>query len=105
MKRILPLAFRDLLDRWKLETFDLPRQHAQDARQWGRDLARREWLDANGWRLLVLRAEDVFDDPWATARRVGEALAARGYEKELPADPPVAFATHFPGRPWKRAKV
>ncbi|WP_170233525.1 DUF559 domain-containing protein [Ornithinimicrobium humiphilum] len=81
------------------------RQHAEDARQWGRDLARREWLDANGWRLLVLRAQDVFDDPWATARRVGEALAARGYEKELPADPPVAFATHFPGRPWKRAKV
>ena len=77
------------------------RHHADDTHQWGRDLSRREWLDGQGWRLIVLRAEDVFDDPWAAVLRIAEAMAGRGYEKVL-ADPPPGFVEHFPGRPWRR---
>lgn len=77
------------------------RHHAEDPRQWGHDLARREWLEGRGWRLVVLRAEDVFTTPWATVLRAREALAARGFDVALPRDPPPEFARHFPGRPWR----
>ena len=80
------------------------RQHAEDARQWSWDLARREWLDAQGWRLVVLRAEDVYVTPWATVRRARDALAARGFDVHLPAEAPLEFRLHFPGRPWRAAK-
>ncbi|WP_022923064.1 hypothetical protein [Ornithinimicrobium pekingense] len=76
------------------------RQHAQDAAQWGWDVGRREWLDGQGWRLIVLRASDVFTTPWATVLRARDALAQRGFDIELPRQPPREFALHFPGRPW-----
>lgn len=79
------------------------RQHAEDDEQWGHDLGRREWLDGEEWRLVVLRATDVFDDPWAAVQRVVAAMAARGYEKRL-GDPPADFARHFPGRPWRQQR-
>lgn len=81
------------------------RQHAEDARQWGHDLTRREWFDGRGWRLLVLRATDVYDTPWETARRIAAVMATRGYEKPLPLRPPAGFALHFPGSPWKVARA
>lgn len=77
------------------------RQHAEDARQWGHDLGRREWLDGSGWRLIVLRAEDVYSTPWASVVRVVEAMRTRGYDKPL-STPPALFAEHFPGRPTRR---
>ncbi|MGC5583227.1 hypothetical protein ACPYOC_02665 [Ornithinimicrobium sp. W1665] len=80
------------------------RQHAEDARQWGWDLARREWLDGQGWRLVVLRAEDVYITPWATVRRARDALAARGFDVDLPVEAPLEFRHHFPGRPWRAAR-
>lgn len=80
------------------------RQHAEDAAQWGHDISRREWLDDHQWRLLILRATDVYDTPWETVRRIGKILATRGYDKPLPVEPPTAFRIHFPGRPWKAAR-
>lgn len=80
------------------------RQHAEDAHQWGWDLARREWLDAQGWRLIVLRAEDVYVTPWATVRRARDALAARGFDVALPDEAPLDFRRHFPGRPWRERR-
>ncbi len=77
------------------------RQHAEDAHQWGWNVTRREWLDDQQWRLLVLRACDVYDTPWATIGRIAAILASRGYEKPLPLQAPSAFRVHFPGRPWK----
>ena len=59
LRRRLDMAYR----RHRLALEYDGRQHAEDARQWGRDLDRREWLDARGWRLIVLRAEDVFSGP------------------------------------------
>ncbi|MGB5951426.1 MAG: hypothetical protein WBG57_02800 [Ornithinimicrobium sp.] len=76
------------------------RQHAEDAAQWGHDVGRREWLDDRQWRLLVLRATDVYDTPWATVRKIGAILASRGYHKQLALHPPQTFRQHFPGRPW-----
>ncbi|OLT41146.1 hypothetical protein BJF86_16210 [Serinicoccus sp. CNJ-927] len=79
------------------------RQHADDPRQWQHDLARREWLDAHGWRVIVVTTTDVYATPWATVLRVAGAMAARGYVKALPSSAPPAFAGHFPGQPWRRA--
>ncbi|WP_022924246.1 endonuclease domain-containing protein [Serinicoccus marinus] len=78
------------------------RQHADDPRQWQHDLARREWLDAHGWRVIVVTTTDVYATPWATVLRVAGAMAARGYVKPLPSSAPPAFAAHFPGQPWRR---
>lgn len=79
------------------------RQHAESPRQWGHDLGRREWLDDHGWRLVVIRAHDVYDDPWATILRVQRVLATRGYESTR-TSPPALFTEHFPGRPWRQRR-
>lgn len=78
------------------------RQHAEDAQQWGHDLARREWLDGHGWRVIVFRAEDVYGTPWASIARVVHAMRSRGYDKPLGTAPPL-FAEHFPERRGSRA--
>ena len=80
------------------------RHHAEDARQWGHDLGRREWFDGHGWRLVVLRAGDVYGTPGATALRVAAVLAERGAVTHLPARPPATFANHFPEQPWRAAR-
>ncbi|ANS77690.1 hypothetical protein SGUI_0294 [Serinicoccus hydrothermalis] len=77
------------------------RHHAADPAQWGHDISRREWLDDQGWRLVVLRSPDVHATPWATVRRIAGILAAHGYDKPLPPVPPAAFAEHFPEQPWR----
>ncbi len=54
------------------------RQHARDDAQWGRDIHRREELDRLGWRLIIVRAEDIYGRPDQTLSRVQAALRARG---------------------------
>jgi hypothetical protein len=39
------------------------RQHAYDAKQWSNDLERREWLDQEGWRILIVISEGIYGDP------------------------------------------
>lgn len=78
------------------------RHHAEDPGQWGRDLGRREWFDAAGWRLIVLRSDDVYVTPWATVVRVVDAMRPRGYDKPLGA-PPAELLAHFPGRRTRTA--
>ena len=34
--------------------------------EWHRDIQRREWMDAHGWRIIVVTSDDVFTDPAAT---------------------------------------
>jgi len=48
-----------------------------ERRQWRKDLRRREALEADGWRVIVVIAADLHDVP-ALNRRVAEALLARG---------------------------
>lgn len=58
------------------------RQHAEDRRQWGRDISRREDYDDAGWRVIVIRAEDLLR-PWATVNKIWRILRERG-EPGLP---------------------
>lgn len=78
------------------------RQHAEDPRQWSHDIVRREWLDGQGWRLVVIRSVDVFGDPWATVLRIAAILAHQGYERSLPVSPPAPFSRHFPAQAWRK---
>ena len=60
------------------------RQHAYHAEQWSHDLERREWLDQEGWRMLVVISEGIYGDPLRTLHRVkaarrNEELASRSH--------------------------
>ena len=55
------------------------RQHAEDASQWKADIARREEFDDEGYRVIVVTAEGIFDDPLGTLRRVRRQLILRGW--------------------------
>jgi hypothetical protein len=54
------------------------RQHAENGGQWRRDLSRREELDRQGWRLIVVTSDDLRDAPESLLNRVREALIDRG---------------------------
>lgn len=54
------------------------RHHIDRQEQWGSDLARREDLEGEGWRFLVLIAKDVFATPGATLDRVVRAMCTCG---------------------------
>ncbi len=71
------------------------RQHAEDSAQWVRDLERRELLDNDGWKLLVVTAEGIFKDPGLTLSRVRAALKERGATK-LPRRLRTEWEIHFP---------
>lgn len=51
--------------------------HHRDRKQWRHDLARRERLEALGWRVVVVTAADLRPDPAGLVARVRAALAAR----------------------------
>jgi Protein of unknown function (DUF559) len=63
---------------YKLITEYDGRQHAYDAAQWSHDLERREWLDQDGWRILIVISEGIYADPLRTLQRVRSALQERG---------------------------
>jgi very-short-patch-repair endonuclease len=50
--------------------------HHRERRQWRRDLARRERLEAQGWRVVVITAADLLSNPAAVVARVRAALTA-----------------------------
>jgi len=57
--------------------------HERDARQRQRDRERREVLEANGWRVIVITSEDL-KRRHLIPGRVYDALADRGYEGQPP---------------------
>jgi len=69
------------------------RQHADDPRQWQRDIDRREELDAMGWRLIVVTSRDLFRFPGGTIERVTDALRERG--ARVPGQPRADWRAHF----------
>ncbi len=73
------------------------RQHAEDDAQWNRDVERRELLDELGWRLLVVRANDIYADPGRTLDRIDHALRSRG-AAHLPGKLRPEWRQHFPVR-------
>ncbi|WP_188784108.1 endonuclease domain-containing protein [Nocardioides phosphati] len=66
--------------------------HRGDLGQWGHDLQRREWLDTNGWRLVVVIATDLFRRPDRVLARVQEAWASCG---GTPFAPSQEWRRHF----------
>ena len=73
------------------------RQHAEDDRQWGRDIDRREELDADGWRLIVVRSGGVYTEPGRTLERIMAAMRACG-ARQLPRTLNPEWERYFPGR-------
>jgi hypothetical protein len=55
------------------------RQHAEDTGQWETDLDRREELDDEGIRILVVTAAGIYRHPMRTLQRVRRQLVLRGY--------------------------
>jgi very-short-patch-repair endonuclease len=62
------------------------RQHASDPAQWERDLERREELDDEEYRILVVTARGIFVEPQRTIERVRRQLEARGCTESLAID-------------------
>ncbi len=54
------------------------RQHADSTTQWHGDIGRREWMDENDWRIVVLVANDLYRTPALTLSRLRAAMRARG---------------------------
>lgn len=73
------------------------RQHAENDQQWGHDLDRREDLDGEGWRMIVVRANGIYVEPQRTLERIADAMRARG-AKNVPRRFRDEWRSHFPGR-------
>ena len=73
------------------------RQHAEDDRQWGRDIERREQLDTDGWRLIVVRSAGIYTEPGTTLQRIMDAMRERGAIR-LPRTLNREWERYFPGR-------
>jgi hypothetical protein len=73
------------------------RHHVEVIEQWESDLKRREAIDEDAWRILVMVAADVYNHPDQTVERVFRLLRARRLPG-LPKRPSDGYRPHFPGR-------
>jgi hypothetical protein len=71
-------------------------QHVGSETQWHTDLGRREWLDSNGWRIVVIIAKDLHRTPATTLSRIMAAMRDCGIPVSHPND---EWRRHFPSRP------
>lgn len=68
--------------------------HRASRRQWSLDIRRKENLDAEHWRVIVVTAEDIDQCPGATIARIHSALRARRHPG-LPARLSDEWRPHF----------
>ena len=73
------------------------RHHIEREEQWEADLDRREVIDDDGWRILVVIAKGIYTSPEQTVSRVWKVLRQRGLTG-LPARPSDDWRPHFRGR-------
>lgn len=52
--------------------------HRLDADQWSSDLKRREWLERQGWRIIVINSDAYYKEPRETLARIRQALWPTG---------------------------
>lgn len=71
------------------------RQHAESDRQWQRDVERREELDNDGWRIVVVLAKGIYREPERTIARVVSALRAQGMPVRVTSQ---EWRIHFPAQ-------
>ena len=73
------------------------RQHIEREDSWESDLDRREAIDDEGWRILVVTSRGIYREPERTLERISRLLSARG----LPGVPRRLiddWRPHFPTR-------
>jgi hypothetical protein len=63
------------------------RHHTEVRANWLSDIKRREALEADGWRLVIVTSEGLYDTPLETLQRVRFALAERGCHIRSPRIP------------------
>jgi hypothetical protein len=74
------------------------RHHVERIEQWERDLIRREAIDDDDWRIVVVVSAGIYRHPDQTVERIFRVLTARGLAG-LPAAPSDDWRPHFPGIP------
>jgi hypothetical protein len=65
------------------------RHHSEVRANWLHDIKRREALERQGWRLVIVTAEGLNDDPLDTLQRIRLALTDRGWHlrtRRIPAE-------------------
>lgn len=72
------------------------RHHVERVEQWEADLDRREAIDDEAWRILVVVAAGIYRHPERTLRRVHRLLLARGCSG-VPTRLSADWRPHFPG--------
>lgn len=73
------------------------KHHARDPEQWARDVLRREQLERQGWTLIIVTADALFNHPDVTVARVSAVLRERGC-REMPVRLNAEWQRHFPTR-------
>ncbi|MBO0841573.1 MAG: DUF559 domain-containing protein [Nocardioides sp.] len=74
------------------------RHHIEREEQWEKDLERREKIDDDGWRIIVVTSKDIYRTPGATVAKLHRLLSERGLPG-VPQAPSAAWERHFPSRP------
>lgn len=74
-------------------------QHVESQEQWGSDIGRREWLDGNDWRIVVVIAKDLHRTPATTLHRICDAMRDRGMRVPALRED---WRRHFPSLPEDR---
>ncbi|WP_323099671.1 hypothetical protein [Intrasporangium sp. YIM S08009] len=72
------------------------RQHADSDEQWDSDVDRRERMDGDKWRLVIVRSKDVYRTPARTLSRITAAMRDQGMRVPRLSD---AWRLHFPSLP------
>ncbi len=73
------------------------RQHADSNKQWDGDIDRREWMDGEKWRIVVVRSKDIYNTPGNTLQRIITTMRDKGMTVPRPSD---EWRLHFPGLPY-----
>ena len=73
------------------------RHHIEREQNWESDLDRREAIDDDGWRMLIVTSRGIYHQPEQTVLRVWRLPRARRLPG-VPTRPSEAWRPHFPGR-------
>ncbi len=70
------------------------RHHVADLEQWSNDILRRELLESQGWRVIIINADALFNRPVETLERVRRGLTDCGAVVPRRLSP--VWPRHFP---------
>lgn len=73
------------------------KHHVERIEQWEKDLERREAIENEDWRILVVTSAGIFDVPEETVARIHAQLRRRRMPG-TPQRPKPAWRAHFPGK-------